>query len=71
MKKKKSSCTIFFKDGFILDLLCVTAMPFEIYLQWRQYPWVLGEVGCDAKMLITETVTYSSILTIVAFTTER
>lgn len=46
-------------------------MPFEMYLQWRQYPWVLGEFVCDSKMLITETVTYSSILTIVAFTTER
>ena len=48
-----------------------TAMPFELYLLWRQYPWVFGEVICDAKMIATETVTYSSILTIVAFTVER
>ena len=46
-------------------------MPFELYLLWRQYPWVFGEVICDAKMIATETVTYSSILTIVAFTVER
>ena len=49
----------------------LTAMPFELYLLWRQYPWVFGEVICDAKMIATETVTYSSILTIVAFTVER
>jgi len=49
----------------------ITAMPFELYLLWRQYPWVFGEVICDAKMVATETVTYSSILTIVAFTVER
>lgn len=47
------------------------AMPFELYWLWRQYPWVFGEAVCDAKMLTTEAVTYSSILTIVAFTVER
>ena len=51
--------------------LFIPAMPFELYLLWRQYPWVFGEVICDAKMIATETVTYSSILTIVAFTVER
>lgn len=56
----------------ISDLLThLVAMPFELYLLWRQYPWVFGEVICDAKMITTETVTYSSILTIVAFTVER
>ena len=50
---------------------CFSAMPFELYLLWRQYPWDFGELACDAKMLTTETVTYSSILTIVAFTVER
>ena len=48
-----------------------SAMPFELYLLWRQYPWVFGDVICDAKMLTSETVTYSSILTIVAFSVER
>ena len=48
-----------------------SAMPFELYWLWRQYPWVFGEAICDARMLTTETVTYSSILTIVAFTVER
>ena len=51
--------------------LLISAMPFELYWLWRQYPWVFGEAICDAKMLTTETVTYSSILTIVAFTVER
>ena len=51
--------------------LFFSAMPFELYWLWRQYPWVFGEAICDAKMLTTETVTYSSILTIVAFTVER
>ena len=52
-------------------LYSVPAMPFELYLLWRQYPWDFGEFACDAKMLTAETVTYASILTIVAFTVER
>ena len=46
-------------------------MPFELYLLWRQYPWDFGEVVCDAKVLTQETITYSSIFTILAFTVER
>ena len=57
--------------GYFTYFLLISAMPFELYWLWRQYPWVFGEAICDAKMLTTETVTYSSILTIVAFTVER
>ena len=46
-------------------------MPFELYLLWRQYPWDFGELVCDAKVLTQETITYSSIFTILAFTVER
>ena len=46
-------------------------MPGELYLMWKQYPWTFGEVACDAKIIITETVINASILTIVAFTYER
>ena len=46
-------------------------MPFELFWLWKQYPWTLGEFMCHAKMLTTETATYSSIFTIVAFTIER
>lgn len=49
----------------------VLAMPAELYLMWRQYPWTFGEVLCDVKVVITETLIYASILTIVAFTIER
>lgn len=59
------------EDRWCDSLLSLAAMPFELYWLWRQYPWVFGDAVCDAKMLTTETVTYSSILTILAFTVER
>jgi hypothetical protein len=46
-------------------------MPGELYLMWRQYPWLFGEMACDIKIILTEGVIYASILTIVAFTIER
>lgn len=49
----------------------VISMPSELYLLWRQYPWTFGDLACDAKIVVTEAIIYSSILTIVAFTCER
>ena len=67
--KRNLASLVFYNNTNFKSFL--SAMPFELYLLWRQYPWVFGEVICDAKMIATETVTYSSILTIVAFTVER
>lgn len=79
MQKNHSLCRKYILCKFLVMVsyffttisIFVAAMPFELYWLWRQYPWVFGEIICDAKMLMTETVTYSSILTIVAFTVER
>ena len=54
-----------------LNLHCLAAMPMEVYILWRQYPWDFGEFACDAKVIIQESMTFASVLTIVAFTLER
>ena len=46
-------------------------MPLELYQIWVQYPWTLGDLACDAKIVLTEAIIYASILTIVAFSFER
>ena len=46
-------------------------MPSELYLLWHQYPWTFGDFACDAKIVVTETIIYVSILTVVAFSGER
>ena len=43
----------------------------EIVLFWRNYPIPLGKLGCDLAIVISELVTYVSILTMIAFTIER
>lgn len=46
-------------------------LPFEILLFWHQYPWLFGLPFCKFRSLITEACSYSSVLTIVAFSVER
>ncbi|KAK2712446.1 neuropeptides capa receptor-like isoform X2 [Artemia franciscana] len=52
-------------------LTLLIAIPLELYAFWQQYPWNLGDTLCLLRYLIPEACTYASILTIVAFTTER
>ncbi|KAF5280934.1 hypothetical protein FQR65_LT14921 [Abscondita terminalis] len=49
----------------------VRGLPNDVTLYWHQYPWILGESFCKIRALISEMATYVSVLTIVAFSTER
>ena len=52
-------------------ILLIVGLPQEMYTFWQAYPWVFGEVFCIARVLVSETSTYVSILTITMFTVER
>ncbi|KAF5303420.1 hypothetical protein FQR65_LT18989 [Abscondita terminalis] len=48
--------------------------PMTVNLYWNQYPWILGESFCKISVLLicrNAEATYVSVLTIVAFSTER
>ncbi|KAK4887538.1 hypothetical protein RN001_003809 [Aquatica leii] len=51
--------------------LLIFGLPNDVTLYWHQYPWILGESFCKIRALISEMATYVSVLTIVAFSTER
>ncbi|XP_064490192.1 neuromedin-U receptor 2-like [Ornithodoros turicata] len=53
----------------MLTLLC--GMPLELYTLWQQYPWGLGTAVCELRAIVNEATAYTSILTIVTFSTER
>lgn len=56
----------------VADLLYMLfGLPFEIHMFWYQYPWPFGEAFCKFRSFATETCSYASVLTIVAFTVER
>lgn len=56
----------------VADLLYMLfGLPFEIHMFWYQYPWPFGEAFCKFRSYATESCSYASVLTIVAFTVER
>ncbi|XP_008559874.1 neuropeptides capa receptor [Microplitis demolitor] len=52
-------------------LLLVLGLPFELSVFWQQYPWELGWGLCKIRAYVSETSSYVSVLTIVAFSMER
>ncbi|XP_055956692.1 pyrokinin-1 receptor [Patella vulgata] len=52
-------------------MMLVLGLPYEIYTLWSSYPFLLGETICRLRLLAAEASTYTSILTITAFTVER
>ncbi|XP_078048530.1 neuropeptides capa receptor-like [Augochlora pura] len=53
----------------LLLLLC--GIPFELSQLWEQYPWKWGLAICKLRAYISESSSYVSVLTIVAFSFER
>ncbi|KAB0803694.1 hypothetical protein PPYR_00664 [Photinus pyralis] len=51
--------------------LLIFGLPNDVTLYWHQYPWIFGESFCKIRALMSEMATYVSVLTIVAFSTER
>lgn len=51
--------------------LLVFGVPNDVAVYWHQYPWALGEFCCKLRALLSEMASYVSVLTIVAFSTER
>ncbi|XP_066600198.1 neuropeptides capa receptor-like [Prorops nasuta] len=52
-------------------LLLVLGLPNELSVFWQQYPWRFGTAMCKIRAYVSETSSYVSVLTIVAFSLER
>ncbi|XP_016920057.1 neuropeptides capa receptor-like isoform X1 [Apis cerana] len=56
----------------VSDLLfLILGLPFELSVFWQQYPWQWGLGICKLRAYVSETSSYVSVLTIVAFSIER
>ncbi|CAB0010283.1 unnamed protein product [Nesidiocoris tenuis] len=51
--------------------LLVLGLPYDVSVYWQQYPWSLGTLMCKCRALVSEMASYTSVLTIVAFSMER
>ncbi|XP_076079295.1 pyrokinin-1 receptor-like [Mytilus galloprovincialis] len=52
-------------------LILIMGLPPELYSIWEAYPWRFGEGFCIFRTFFIEMMSYSSVLTITAFTVER
>ncbi|VDO67585.1 unnamed protein product [Heligmosomoides polygyrus] len=68
----KTHSSIYIMNIAMADLitLCV-GLPFELIMNWSQYPWPFPDLFCNLKALIAETTNYASIITILLFSIER
>lgn len=55
----------------VSDLLIFLCMPLDLYRMWRYRPWRLGDVLCKLFQFVSESCTYSTILSITALSVER
>ncbi|CAH0561228.1 unnamed protein product [Brassicogethes aeneus] len=52
-------------------MLLVFGLPNDLFCYWHLYPWEMGQFFCKIRALLSEMASYVSVLTIVAFSTER
>lgn len=52
-------------------LILIFGLPNDLKVFWQQYPWTFGDVICRLRAYVAEMTSNASVLTIVAFTTER
>ncbi|KAM3594334.1 uncharacterized protein V6R79_005971 [Siganus canaliculatus] len=55
----------------VSDLLIFFCMPLDLYRMWRYRPWRLGDALCKLFQFVSESCTYSTILSITALSVER
>ncbi|XP_034530905.1 growth hormone secretagogue receptor a [Notolabrus celidotus] len=55
----------------VSDLLIFLCMPLDLYRMWRYRPWRFGDVLCKLFQFVSESCTYSTILSITALSVER
>uniref|UniRef100_A0A673B8F6 Growth hormone secretagogue receptor type 1 n=1 Tax=Sphaeramia orbicularis TaxID=375764 RepID=A0A673B8F6_9TELE len=55
----------------VSDLLIFVCMPLDLYRMWRYRPWRFGDALCKLFQFVSESCTYSTILSITALSVER
>ena len=49
----------------------ISVVPLEAVMIYKMYSWPLGDFGCGIATLLSELVTYVSIVTMIMFSIER
>lgn len=70
-KDMRTTTNLYLCSMALSDLLIFLCMPLDLYRVWRYRPWNLGEHLCKLFQFISESCTYSAVLSITALSVER
>ncbi|XP_066542814.1 growth hormone secretagogue receptor type 1 [Hoplias malabaricus] len=70
-KDMRTTTNLYLCSMALSDLLIFLCMPLDLYRVWRYRPWRLGDELCKLFQFVSESCTYSAILSITALSVER
>ncbi|XP_023680164.1 growth hormone secretagogue receptor type 1-like [Paramormyrops kingsleyae] len=70
-KDMRTTTNLYLSSMALSDLLIFICMPLDLYRIWRYRPWNFGDLLCKLFQFISESCTYSTILSITALSVER
>ncbi|KAG7317460.1 hypothetical protein KOW79_018495 [Hemibagrus wyckioides] len=70
-KDMRTTTNLYLCSMALSDLLIFLCMPLDLYRVWRYRPWNLGEHLCKLFQFVSESCTYSAVLSITALSVER
>ncbi|XP_062841206.1 growth hormone secretagogue receptor type 1 [Trichomycterus rosablanca] len=70
-KDMRTTTNLYLSSMALSDLLIFLCMPLDLYRVWRYRPWNLGDQLCKLFQFVSESCTYSAVLSITALSVER
>ncbi|KAB5533339.1 hypothetical protein PHYPO_G00130590 [Pangasianodon hypophthalmus] len=70
-KDMRTTTNLYLCSMALSDLLIFLCMPLDLYRVWRYRPWNFGEHLCKLFQFVSESCTYSAVLSITALSVER
>ncbi|XP_051874625.1 growth hormone secretagogue receptor a [Pristis pectinata] len=70
-KDMRTTTNFYLSSMALSDLFIFLCMPLDLYHMWRERPWIFGDLLCRLFQFVSESCTYSTILSITALSVER
>uniref|UniRef100_A0A8D0HAB3 Growth hormone secretagogue receptor type 1 n=1 Tax=Sphenodon punctatus TaxID=8508 RepID=A0A8D0HAB3_SPHPU len=67
----RTTTNLYLSSMALSDLLIFLCMPLDLFRLWQYLPWNFGQLLCKLFQFVSESCTYSTILSITALSVER
>ncbi|XP_069755265.1 growth hormone secretagogue receptor type 1-like [Narcine bancroftii] len=70
-KDMRTTTNFYLSSMALSDLFIFICMPLDLYRIWKERPWIFGDLLCKLFQFVSESCTYSTILSITVLSMER